>query len=273
MRVSKKWLVPAAAFCPFGLVLGIGVSGRVTHPHTTPQYTEAEDARVTAYQELVATRPTVPASMPVRDMFARKYADKWLRASRDRRLEPLTPAFEEDLTADNPRAEVMAAWDQAIAEMGRIVRREGKDGKVDLAIDDAIRVVGLGHVLTYSDFVSCGIGIVTQKDALSDLRGIAKRASPAQRERLRSALGVVERDQSRLTRLDTIMTGVYEEYASRQAEFARQGRILGLDYDASDLGSSGSGATRRGMQVSSDTCHRLQRQLMDEVKALESETD
>src|SRR5579863_2889930 len=148
---ARKLAMQMVAICPFAMILGIGYSARRPVPnHRTLKYSEVQDARIVAYRQLVIGAPSPSSSYPV----VRRHADLWIRTAVTKGLQPLMPAFQEDLTEDNARCEILGQWRWVGARLNHEMRKELESKDFAAAVEDGVRVLQLGEILKYSDFDS-----------------------------------------------------------------------------------------------------------------------
>src|SRR5579862_3768217 len=137
---ARKFATQMAAICPFAVVIGMGYTVRKPVPgHHVLQYSEAQNARLAAYRSLALDEFQSDESA----VLTRRRVDQWIRLAKTQNLQALTPAYEEDLSEDNARSDIITRWRLLQQRLNHSMRNELEDGQVALAVEDGTRLIRL----------------------------------------------------------------------------------------------------------------------------------
>ena len=220
---ARKLATQMVAICPFAMLLGMGYSARQPVPgHTILKYSDAQNARLQAYRPIVAAAPSAGSEMRT----IRRHADLWIRLAPRERLQALTPAFQEDMSEDNARAEIIGQWRCLEGQLNHEMRRELVDGHLLHAVEDGVRIIRLSEILKYSDFDTMHFASIVTTRTVSLIGPLLGKAPKRDRLDFNAAAGAVNGNRGKLIYMYKVIKANYEDYVVRRIGF---GRELGPD--------------------------------------------
>ncbi|HLK14570.1 MAG TPA: hypothetical protein VKT78_07170 [Fimbriimonadaceae bacterium] len=216
---ARKLAGQMAAICPFALLIGMGYSARQqAFGQPILQYSEAQNRRLEAYRPIVseALPPTSDATQ------IRHYADVWIHTADMNKLQALTPAYQEDMTEENARAEIISDWRWAVQSLNHFMRRELLEHEDSLAVEDATRLIRVCEIIKYSDFTTLRIANSNSSHAIPLIAPRLSGVSKADSEAFKAAAAATGANHSKLPAMYKVIKANYEDYQVRRITFGRE---------------------------------------------------
>jgi hypothetical protein len=223
---ARKLAGQMAAICPFALLLGMGYSARQpVLGRPTLQYTDVENARLQAYSPIVNDRLPEGANAEL----IRRHADTWIRTAALQHLQALTPAYQEDMSEDNARSEIIGDWRSLVGQLNIFMRREVINGDAAAAVQDGTRLLRVCEILKYSDFNAFHLAIGNTSRAITLLGPMLVSASKVDQDNFKAAASTINLNRGKLPAMYRVIKANYEDYLVRRIGF---GREVGVDMAA-----------------------------------------
>lgn len=216
---ARKLATQMMAICPFALVVGMGLTTRSHVPgHSVLQYSEAQNQRLESY--CLITRDAPPQWADTEQI--RHHADMWIHVSTLENLQALTPAYQEELTEDNARAEVIGKWRTILQQVNHVMRCEGQAGRWDEAVQDGARLIRLTEILKYSDFDTLHTADALAGHAIKFVTPGLDRATSESRDEFGAAAQTIDKNRDRLSAMYKVVRANYADFLVRQVSFSRE---------------------------------------------------
>lgn len=184
--LAGKLVLKLAAVAPILAIAGVGYEAHRPHqPFSFLEYSQVEEKVLESYIPLVQRyEAMIPKDRRPSATEVREFADYWINL----KTKPLVPAFQEEISEEGPRNEVMLLWDRTISELEMNAFAEERKGDWRACAEDYLRTLRVVRILKYSDASTMGAANSQQRGVISRIETALPHLTKTEKKELAAEL-------------------------------------------------------------------------------------